>query len=165
MDTLRNPVTVAVPAHPQEHAPQLSRLAQVGHFLRHFLEMCVAMCLGGSILNLLVFGAAGQLGYPTLRYQFPELALLVVAVNYTLPMVGWMWLRGMAWRPNLEMAGVAMGLAILLIGMTALGIVPRSSLSGLRLSFCGLACPLMAVAMLFRLDLYTGRTGHHAHMA
>jgi hypothetical protein len=25
--------------------------------------------------------------------------------------------------------------------------------------------PAMVVAMLFRLDLYTGRTGHHAHAA
>ena len=35
-------------------------------------------------------------------YQFPALALLVVAVNYVLPMVAGMPFRGLAWRPNLE---------------------------------------------------------------
>lgn len=28
-----------------------------------------------------------------------------------------------------------------------------------------LACPVMLVPMLFRLDLYTGSIGHHAHAA
>jgi hypothetical protein len=28
-----------------------------------------------------------------------------------------------------------------------------------------LACPVMLVPMLFRLDLYTGSMGHHAHAA
>jgi hypothetical protein len=31
--------------------------SQIWHFARHFLEMCAAMCIGGVILNGLVFGA------------------------------------------------------------------------------------------------------------
>jgi hypothetical protein len=125
--------------------------------------MCLVMCGGGTILNLLVFWAVGLVGYPHLRHEFPELALLAVAFNYTLPMAAWMWFRGMAWRPNLEMAGATLGLGIVLIGMAWLGIVSTSTLIALQFSFCGLACLVMLVVMLFRLDLYTGRMGQHAH--
>jgi len=65
----------------------------------------------------------------------PRLALLVIAFNYALPMAAWMRFRGMAWRPTLEMSGV--------------------------LGFCGPACVVMVIVILFRLDLYTGRMGHH----
>jgi hypothetical protein len=138
-------------------------LGKVGHFLLHFVEMCLLMCGVGAILNLAFFGATALIGYPHLRHQFPELSLLVVAFNYALPMAAWMWFRGMAWRPNFEMAGATLGLAIVLIGMTWLGIVSTSTLIALQFSFCGLACLVMLVVMLFRLDLYTGRMGHHAH--
>jgi hypothetical protein len=53
----------------------------------------------------------------------------------------------------------------------AIPLIPIFGLLGLQLmagaSACGLYCivmvPAMIIAMLFRLDLYTGRTGHHAH--
>ena len=136
-------------------------LLKVGHFVRHFVEMCVVMCVGGLILNLALFGAAALIGHPHLRHEFPELALLVVAFNYTLPMAAWMRYRGMAWRPNLEMVGTTLGLGIVLIGLAWLSIISTSTLIALQLSFCGLACLAMLVVMLFRLDLYTGHMGHH----
>jgi hypothetical protein len=71
--------------------------SQIWHFTRHFLEMCAAMCIGGGILNGLVFVAGpALLGYPDLRQEAPELALLVLAFNYALPMAAWM--RSVAWR-------------------------------------------------------------------
>lgn len=140
-----------------------SLLTQVGHFLRHFLEMCVAMCIAGNILNLLVFQGAALIGYPDLREQLPELSLLLITFNLSLPMIAWMRWRGMAWRPNLEMAGAAFGVAILLIGLVWLGVAPTSTLQISISRFCGLACAGMFIVMLFRLDLYTGRKGHHAH--
>jgi hypothetical protein len=84
--------------------------SQIWQFARHFLEMCVAMCVGGGILNGLVFVAGpALLGYPDLRQQSPELALLVTAFDVTLPMALWMRFRGMAWRPTLEMSGQPSG--------------------------------------------------------
>jgi hypothetical protein len=71
----------------------------VWNFTRHFLEMCIAMCVGGGALNALVFVVGpAQLGYPDLRTMSPELALLLIACLYTLPMAAWMRFRGMAWR-------------------------------------------------------------------
>jgi hypothetical protein len=141
-------------------------LSQIWHFARHFLEMCVAMCAGGAILTALVFVAGpALLGYPDLRDQAPELALVVIAFILALPMGVWMRFRGMAWRPTLEMSGATIGLAIVLIGLAGLGVVPDSSIHAWVTgapapSFCGPACVVMFVVMLFRLGLYTGRTGH-----
>jgi apolipoprotein N-acyltransferase len=77
-----------------------------------------------------------------------------------------MLLRGMEWRPTLAMSAVPIGLAFLLIGLAWLGLSSESTLQITFGSFCGIACVGMFVVMLFRLDLYTGRTGHHmAHRA
>jgi hypothetical protein len=136
--------------------------SQIWNFARHFLEMCVAMCVGGSVLNLLLFQAGPSLiGYADPRLQFPELSLLLIAAVYLLPMVVWMRFRGMAWRPISEMSGAAIGLAVVLIALTLVGGFTQASLREWSLAFCGPACVVMLGAMLFRLDLYTGRTGHH----
>jgi hypothetical protein len=135
--------------------------SQLWHFARHFLEMCAAMRIGGGILNGLVFLAGpALLGYADLRQQSPELALLVIAFNYALPMAAWMRFRGMAWRPTLEMSGATIGLGVVMIALDWLDVVQQSSVRGWVLGFCGPACVVMVIVMLFRLDLYTGRTGH-----
>ena len=35
---------------------------KVAHFALHFVEMCVVMCVGALIVNLLLFGAVGLIG-------------------------------------------------------------------------------------------------------
>jgi hypothetical protein len=89
-----------------------------------------------------------------------------------LPMGGWMRFRGTTWRPTLEMSGATIGLAIVLIGLAGIGVVPDSSIRAWVTgapapSFCGPACVVMFVVMLFRLGLYTGRRsrqqGHGTH--
>jgi len=135
---------------------------QTWNFVRHFLEMCVSMCAGGAILALLTFGALPAFfGSPNLREQFPELSLLAIAVILTLPMAAWMRLRGMAWRPIVEMSVVPIGLALAWIGAAWTGVVSGNTLQVEFGQFCGISCVGMFVVMLFRLDLYTGRTGHH----
>jgi hypothetical protein len=46
-----------------------------------------------------------------------------------------------------------------MIGLDGLDLVQTSSLRGWMLGFCGPACAVM-FTVLFRLGLYTGRTGH-----
>jgi len=135
--------------------PRISAARQAWNFGRHYLEMCVAMCVGVGLSGLLVRGAA-MVGYSDLRQQVPELSLLAIAVVITLPMAAWMRFRGMEWRPILEMS--AAGIAVV-VAAALLGIVSASSVA--TGSVCGLACVGMFIVMLFRLDLYTGRTGHH----
>ncbi|GAA2879066.1 hypothetical protein GCM10010472_41100 [Pseudonocardia halophobica] len=137
---------------------------QVWNFTRHFLEMCIAMCVGGGALNILVFVVGpAQLGYPDLRTTAPMLALLVIACLYTLPMAAWMRFRGMAWRPLLEMSGATVALAVVLIVLAALGVLSSEDLHRWALGFCGPACVLMLPVMLLRLDMYTGRSGERTH--
>jgi hypothetical protein len=136
----------------------------VWNFTRHFLEMCIAMCVGGGALNALVFVVGpAQLGYPDLRTTAPELALLLIACLYILPMGVWMRFRGMAWRPILEMSGATVALALVLVAFATFGILPSENLHAWALVFCGPACVLMLPVMLLRLDMYTGRTGEHTH--
>ena len=126
------------------------------HFIRHLLEMCLAMCVGGIPLIVLFFWGAATIGYPDLLQRFPELSVLVIGCILSLPMIAWMRFRGHEWRPTLEMASTTILLAIVLVGLGWLGILPRSSLFEWMTR---LACPVMIIPMLFRLDVYTG---HHA---
>jgi lysylphosphatidylglycerol synthetase-like protein (DUF2156 family) len=115
-------------------------------------------------LNALVFVVGpAQLGYPDLRTTAPELALFLIACLYTLPMAAWMRLRGMAWRPILEMSGATVALALVLIVLATVGVLSSAALHQWALTFCGPACVLMLPVMLVRRDMYTGRTGEHTH--
>lgn len=140
-----------------------TRIAQpVGRFVLHFLQMCMVMCLGAIALSLLFFGAAALLGYSKLDQTAPELTVLVIAINLSLPMLFWMRRMGMAWRPTLEMSGSTMVAGLLLIVAYWLDLVARSDLIPLQTGL--LACPLMLGVMLFRFPLYaSAHTHHHAH--
>jgi hypothetical protein len=142
--------------------PNLGR--RTWNFARHFLEMCLAMCVGGAILHFGVFtGIAALSGTQSLRVAYPELSLVVIAILLTAPMAAWMVYRGMPWRPTLEMSAVALGLAIFMIAAAWVGAIPESALQITFGRFCGIACAGMFIVMLFRLDLYTGNHGHLGH--
>jgi hypothetical protein len=134
---------------------------QVWYFTRHYLEMCAAMCIGGVILNTLVFVVGPTLlGYPDLRQHYPGVALVVAAGLFTLPMAAWMRIRGMAWGPTWEMSGATIGVAIVVVALSGVGVVSASGLHAWLDASCGPWCAVMIVAMLVRLPLYTGRSGH-----
>lgn len=134
---------------------EVPRTLQAWNFARHFIEMCVAMCVGVAVASVILAVANTTTGLD-LRAQAPAVSLLVLAVFITLPMVAWMRFRGMPSRPILEMCAAGI---VVVIAATALGLVSASAVAiG---SLCGLECVGMFAAMLFRLDLYTGRKGHH----
>lgn len=129
-----------------------------GRFGLHVLEMCVVMCLSLMLLAVVVGSAAAVFGLSDVGEQSPVLSALVVASVLGASMVVWMRLRGMAWRPTLEMAGSAVAAGVLMVAGYWAGIVPASVLTE---SVCGVACVAMVGVMLFRFRLYS--TGHHAH--
>jgi hypothetical protein len=143
-------------------APRFRFSGQIGHFAWHYFEMCAPMCIGFAVGDLVYFGAAGQFGYSEPFRQLPELSVLVVTFTMTAPMVGWMLFRGMRRGPTAEMAAAMPILAIVLLGLGWLGVLARSDLVLLE---HGLMMPVMLIPMVFRLDLYTGRTGHTVHRA
>ena len=135
---------------------------KVGNFLWHYLQMCMACCVGGVTLGVAFFGGASLIGYPDLIVQAPFFSTLVLAIILTVPMVAWMRFRHHEWRPTLEMGSATMGLGIVLIALGTLGLV---SLSRMFEWVASLACPVMLVPMLLRVRLYAGRMDHHSHAA
>ena len=72
------------------------------HFLRHYLEMVVAMFLGMAVLASpagWVMSASAPAGRDS-----TEMMILVMATTMTVPMVGWMVYRGHGTRANAEMS-------------------------------------------------------------
>jgi hypothetical protein len=134
------------------------RSRRTAHFLRHYFEMCAPMCIGFAVGDLIYFWAAEQQGYSEPFRQLPELSVLAVTLTMTAPMAAWMLFRGMPRRATAEMSAVMPLLAIVLLALGWLAIVPESDLVLLE---HGLMLPAMLVPMVFRLDLYTGRSGGH----
>jgi hypothetical protein len=137
-------------------------LRKVGHFVLHYLEMCMACCVGGVTLGVAFFGGATLIGYPDLIVQAPVFSTLALAIILTVPMVAWMRFRHHEWRPTLEMGSATMGLGIVVITLGTLGFIPPS---GMFEWVTSLACPVMLVPMLYRVRLYAGGMHHHAHAA
>lgn len=149
MTTLTKPTTVTLPL-------------AIGRFALHFLEMCVVMCMGGGVLQFLVFSAIGAIGYPDIVARAPELGMLILAANFAIVMAVYMLLRGHARQHNIEMSGSTLLGAIPFILALWLGWIARGSLANwgdLFRLMCGPLCALMFVVMLVRFNDYGGRVG------
>ena len=145
-----------------KRAPTKTFLRKVGHFILHYLEMCMACCVGGVTLGFAFFGGAALVGFPDLIVEAPYFSTLMLAIILTVPMVAWMRFRHHGWRPSLEMGAATMGLGIIVTVLGTLGLVP---VSGMFEWVASLACPVMLVPMLLRVSLYTGSMNHRAHAA
>jgi hypothetical protein len=128
-------------------------------FIRHYLEMVVAMFLGMIVLGipaeagLRAFGSSSS----ELQADAPALMLLGMAVIMTASMVAWMRRMGHGWQPCNEMAAGMFLPTFLVIGMMAAGAADF----GLAMSLEHvLMLPAMLVAMLLRRDEYSCSHGH-----
>ena len=139
-----------------------SRRRQTGRFIWHYFEMCVPMCVGFVVGDLIYLWAAGLFGYSEPFSELPELSVVVVTFNMTAPMAAWMLFRGMPRRATAEMSAAMPFLGILLLALGWVTVVPKDELALLE---HGLMMPVMLIAMFFRLDVYTGRAGHGAQKA
>jgi hypothetical protein len=128
-------------------------------FLRHLLEMTVAMVLGMVVLgmafrqlHIALFGT----GFDDAWHQHTELAVFAMAFNMTLPMVAWMHHRGHSWERGGEMAAAMFLPALALLVVFWLGVLSADAVLPLQMV---LMLPSMILVMLYRVDEYTG----HAH--
>ena len=131
---------------------QPSRGWQTLRFLRHFGEMMLAMLLGMAVFDVVNGAILVPIGFLYLSAGFPESYALAMAVAMTVPMVAWMRIRKHAWRLNAEMAGAMIVPTVLLIGVCALGLLPRTVL---MLGTHILMVPAMLAVMLYRWRDYT----------
>jgi hypothetical protein len=113
-------------------------------FLRHYVEMVLAMWIGMLVLGL---PAALLLGV-----EHEALRLFNMAVYMTVPMVAWMRYRGHGWMPSLEMSA-----SMFLPTFAAIGLMSAGALEfGAAMTLEHVVMfPAMLVAMLLRRDEYT----------
>ncbi|MEQ4304845.1 hypothetical protein ABNF97_26270 [Plantactinospora sp. B6F1] len=148
-------------ADTRSHVSGTPRHRPVRHFLRHFAEMTIAMVIGmllfGPVWRVLAtaLDAASGLDLNPLL-DHPDIGALVMATNMTLAMTVWMRYRAHGWAPVAEM-GAAMYLPFLLF----LPPYWMGAVSGEFLMMAGhvLMLPAMVLAMLRRVDEYSGHPG------
>ena len=109
-------------------APKVSLRGQVGRFVLHYFEMCIPMCIGFAVGDLIYFSIAGLFGYSEPFTELPVLSVLVVTFAMTAPMTAWMLYRGMPRRATWEMSATMPILAIILLTLGWLGVVPMGDL-------------------------------------
>jgi hypothetical protein len=127
------------------------------YFLRHLLEMTVAMVLGMFAYGALVstLSAASGSSFENVRLGQPELFALGMAFSMAVPMVAWMRHRGHDWRNSVEMSAAMFVPVLALIVCYWLNVVSAGAVCPLA---CAMMIPAMMFAMFYRIDAYT--TGH-----
>jgi len=133
------------------------------HFIRHYVEMVVAMFLGMGVLGtpaLLALGAAG-VSSAELRADAPAVLLLGMGITMTVPMVAWMRYRGHGWPASNEMAASMLIPTAGVIAVLGVGLV--DDIGTLLAIEHVVMLPSMLVAMLVRREEYSG--GAHRRVA
>jgi hypothetical protein len=130
------------------------------HFLRHYVEMVIAMFLGMAVLGMPAIVALGAVGVSSseLRSDAPALLLLGMGVTMTAPMVAWMRYRGHAWSISSEMAAAMLIPTAGVIALLASGVA--EDIGAQLLVEHVVMLPAMLVAMLLRRDEYSGGHNH-----
>ena len=119
------------------------------HFVRHYVEMVIAMFAG-----MLVLGAPAGL---VVDYDDTAQMIAAMAVTMTVPMAGWMLYRGHRWLPTLEMSAAMLVPAA---GVLALFLADAvTDVGALMLLEHVVMFAAMFAVMLLRPDEYS----HHAH--
>jgi len=125
-------------------------------FLKHYLEMVVAMLLGMVVLGMPLTLGLEAVGVDVSSWDTnaPELMLLGMAFTMSVPMVAWMRYRGHGWAPSWEMTASMFIPSFAAIVLFWGGLVEDS---GALMMIQHVAMfPAMLVAMLLRRDEYRG---------
>jgi flagellar biosynthetic protein FliP len=128
-----------------QHVAAHSRGSRIWHFVRHYLEMVVAMLIG-----MVTLGPLEGLVWPALTAR-PDVGVMVMATNMSIAMAGWMRFRGHSWRGIAEMSASMYAPFVALLVPFWTGAVGEGAL----MTWGHLAMlPAMALVMLLRPDEY-----------
>jgi hypothetical protein len=119
-------------------------------FVRHFVEMILAMFLGMGVfgaLATLIFIAAGS----SLTDQSVGLRVTLMGVYMTIPMIAWMRYRGHSAARNLEMAASMMVPSLIVAAVAWAGALEADAALGIQHA---IMIPAMLGVMLWRYDEY-----------
>ena len=136
------------------HTPTTNR--SVRQFVRHYIEMVIAMFAGMIVLGIPAEAGLRLLGTSTdeLETTAPEVVLLGMALVMTVPMVAWMRHRGHTWRPCHEMAASMIVPTLAIIGLMWADLV--TDFGTLMMVEHVVMLPAMLAVMLLRIDEYAG---------
>lgn len=126
-------------------------------FVRHLVEMLVAMGVGMTLLGLLDTAILRAIGLGALREQ-PLLDLALMSVEMTLPMAGWMIVRGHGRRDTTEMSLSMLVPAAVLWLLGAGGIIGAMDA---EMAYHPIMLVAMVGLMVVRRHVYAA--GHHVH--
>ena len=132
--------------------------ASAKHFVRHYVEMVVAMFLGMAVLGLPAGLALNAMGTSWSELSTAPM-LLLMATTMTVPMVGWMAYRGHGRRANAEMSASMFVPTFAVIGMLWAELVTDVGVL-LVIEHVAMLVSMLA-AMLLRAAEYAG--DHHGH--
>ena len=123
-------------------------------FVRHYVEMIIAMFVGMGVLYAPVVATFGWEAADA-----PALALLGMGISMTVAMVAWMRYRGHGWPASNEMAAAMLVPTAGVIALLAAGAATDfGTLMGIEHA---VMFPSMLAVMLLRYDEYSGAA--HAH--
>ena len=120
-------------------------------FVRHYLEMVLAMLAG-----MVVLGVPGALALDSAGVDTDAAGVLLIgmATSMTVPMVAWMRHRGHGWAPSADMALAMFLPSFAAIALLWTGLVEDAD--ALLMIQHVVMLLAMLVAMLLRRDEYTG---------
>ena len=127
-------------------------------FIRHYVEMVIAMVVGMLVFPPVWETLAGLLGAEAL-FARVDVDAFVMATNMTVGMGIWMRVRGHGWSPVAEMGAAMYAPFALLLVPYWFGWLPGDVVT---MGGHVLMLPAMLIAMLLRLGEYTGQHHHHA---
>jgi type III secretory pathway component EscS len=141
------------------HSPSISPrrtsyAAHYGHFLRHLIEMTIAMMVGMAAtvpVLIAIFTVMNVTQDEALR-RYPELICLVVAAGMIAAMVAWMRYRGHDLRLCGEMATAMVIPLVPIFALLWSGVIAGENACGI---YCIAMIPAMLSAMLIRRDEYS----------
>jgi flagellar biosynthetic protein FliP len=134
-------MTTQLTAPSDPHAEASTGGPRLRHFLRHYLEMVLAMLAG-----MVTLGPLEHLVWPALTAR-ADVGVLVMATNMSIGMGAWMRFRGHSWRGIAEMsAAMYLPFAVLLVPYWAGTLAADALMAWGHL----LMLPAMALVMLVR---------------
>jgi hypothetical protein len=135
---------------------EVRRRHHLAPFQRHFLEMLGAMAIGMIATGAIFLSVVGLKTWDAVTFIYPAQALIAMAVGMTLPMIGWMFYRGMGMRNSIEMT-LAMVLPVLPFLCLVWFGVTKSAQCG---AYCLVMVSAMYALMRYRRSEYST---HHMH--
>lgn len=142
---------------PRMHAGSTTTNGHVGSpFWKHFWQMMAAMAVGMIVTAVLFAVIVRAKSWEQVTTDYPNQALIAMAVGMTVPMAGWMLYRGMGRRNTAEMSAVMVVSVVPFLCLVWSGVTKSAQCGG----YCALSVGAMLALMAYRRAEYS-----HAHMS